>query len=157
MLKKAISAILAVPLAVGFCTAGYRGREPAVDRITERCSYVYQTARRSGDPYVAKDLGKFRLSFYTPYEEGGKWGFQTATGVKSQHLKTCAVDPSVIPLGSVVRVTGNNGKTLTLKCVDIGGLVKGKTIDIFMDCSQKEGYAFMESFGEIHSVYLLEE
>lgn len=152
MLKKAISAILAVPLAVGFCTAGYKGKEPSCDHIT-----VCQATSRYSDPYIAKDLGVFRLSFYTPYEEGEKWGFQTATGVKSQHLKTCAVDPSVIPLGSVVRVTGNNGKTLTLKCVDTGGLVKGKTIDIFMDCSQKEGYAFMESFGEIHSVYLLEE
>lgn len=109
------------------------------------------------DPYIAKSLGKFSLSFYTPYEEGGKWGFQTSTGERSKHLATCAVDPNVIPLGSVIRITGDNGKVLELRCVDTGGLIKGRWIDIFMDCSQREGYAFMESFGEIHNVYLLEE
>lgn len=107
------------------------------------------------DPYVVKNLGKFSLTFYTPYEDG--WGYQTATGVKSQHLKTCAVDPRIIPYGSVLKITGSNGKVLILKAVDCGGGIKGNKIDIFMDCSQKEGYAFMASFGQIHNVCLLEE
>lgn len=107
------------------------------------------------DPYVVKNLGTFSLTFYTPYEDG--WGYRTATGVTSQHLKTCAVDPRVIPYGSVIKITGDNGKVLVLKAVDCGGGIKGNKIDIFMDCSQKEGYAFMASFGQIHNVYLLEE
>lgn len=151
MFKKIISAVVAVPLAVGFCTAGHKGKEPAVDH-TERTVIVYQQKQEA-----KKNLGKFRVTFYTPYEEGGKWGYKTATGVRSQHLKTCAVDPSVIPLGSTIRITGNNGKTLTLKAVDIGGGVRGKTVDIFVDGTQADGFGFLEAFGESHYVYLLEE
>lgn len=152
-MKKFISAILAVPFAICFCVAGHKGAEPSADNV----KITMQPAITYYSPYVSKNLGEFSLTFYTPYEEGGKWGYQTSTGVKSQHLKTCAVDPDVVPLGSVIQITGNNGQTLTLKCVDIGGGIKGNKIDIFMDCSQKEGFAFMEKFGEIHSVYLLEE
>ena len=151
MIKKAISAIMAIPVAIGFCTVGYKGKEPSCDHITERCSYVYTTKAETKEY-----LGKFRLTYYTPYEEGGKWGYETATGVKSQHLKTCAVDPSVIPLGSTIEITGKNGKKLVLKAVDIGGLVKGRSIDIFIDNpSHKECNAFMEQFGEIRDVYLI--
>lgn len=150
MIKKAISAIMAIPVAIGFCTVGYKGKEPSCDHITERCSYVYTTKAET-----EKNLGTFRLTYYTPYEEGGKWGYQTATGVRSQHLKTCAVDPNVIPLGSTIRITGSNGKVLELLCCDVGGLVKGKSVDIFFDGGQREANRFMEEFGEFHSVYLV--
>ena len=152
MIKKAVSLILSATAAVGFCTAGHKKAEPCVTHITEKISlpYVEEIQRK-------ENLGKFRLTFYTPYEEGGKWGYQTATGVRSQHLKTCAVDPSVIPLGSTIEIHGNNGKVLRLKAVDIGGMVKGKSVDIFFDGGQREGYAFMQEFGEIHNVYLVVE
>lgn len=149
MIKKAISAVMAIPLAIGFCTAGHKNFEPSCDHIKEKIAVV-QTVE------TKEYLGKFRLTYYSPYEEGGKWGYETATGVISQHLKTCAVDPSVIPLGSTIEITGKNGKKLSLKCVDIGGLVKGYSIDIFIDNpSHKECNAFMEDFGEFRDVYLV--
>ena len=147
MIKKAISAVMAIPLAIGFCTAGHHGKEPSTTH-TERPAIVYQQKSE-----VKENLGKFRLTFYTPYEDG--WGYQTATGVRSEHLNTCAVDPSVIPYGSTVRITGNNGRVLTLKAVDCGGGIKGQMIDIFFDGTQREGYAFMAEFGEIHNVYIV--
>ena len=123
---------------------------------TEKKSELKRTTKRkTSNPYLAKNLGVFSLTFYTPYEDS--YGYRTSTGVRSQHLKTCAVDPRVIPYGSVIQITGNNGKVLTLKAVDCGGGIKGNKIDIFFDGGQREGYAFMEEFGEIHSVYLLEE
>ena len=146
MLKKAMSAIMAVPLAIGFCTAGHHGKEPSTTH-TERPAIVYTQKSE-----VKENLGKFRLTFYTPYEDG--WGYQTATGVRSEHLNTCAVDSSVIPLGSTIEITGANGKKLTLKAVDIGDGIKGKTIDIFFDGGQREGYAFMAEFGEYREVYM---
>lgn len=105
------------------------------------------------NPYISKNLGTFSLTFYVA---DAKWGYGTSTGVRSQHLATCAVDPNVIPLGSVIQITGNNGQTLTLKCVDVGGGIKGNKIDIFWDRSVAEGYAWMAEFGTIHSVYLIE-
>ena len=146
MLKKAMSAIMAVPLAIGFCTAGHHGKEPSTTH-TERPAIVYTQKSE-----VKENLGKFRLTFYTPYEDG--WGYQTATGVRSEHLNTCAVDSSVIPLGSTIEITGANGKKLTLKAVDIGDGINGKTIDIFFDGGQREGYAFMAEFGEYREVYM---
>ena len=147
MIKKAISVLLSATAAVTFCTAGRKPKEPSTDHIKEKVQLVtiYHADTK-------KNLGKFRLTFYTPYEDG--WGYQTATGVRSEHLNTCAVDSSVIPLGSTIEITGANGKKLTLKAVDIGGGIKGKTIDIFFDGGQREGYAFMAEFGEYREVYM---
>lgn len=107
------------------------------------------------NPYIANNLGVFTLTYYTPYED--KWGYATSTGTRSQHLRTCAVDPTVIPLGSVIMIEGDNGMKLELLACDIGGGIKGNKIDIFFDGSESEGNAFMSKFGEVHSVYLLEE
>lgn len=97
------------------------------------------------------NLGTFKLTFYTPHDD--KWGYQTATGVRSEHLKTCAVDPKVIPYGSVLQITGSNGQTLTLKAVDCGSAIKGNKIDIFWDGDTQSGYDWMAKFGTTHEVY----
>jgi len=98
----------------------------------------------------SKNLGTFRITCYTPYSDGGVWGYQTATGARSTHLQTCAVDPSVIPLGSTIYVNG-----LTLKAVDVGGAVKGNKIDIFFDGTSSEARAWLDEFGEYHTVTIL--
>lgn len=97
-------------------------------------------------------LGRFQLTVYTPESDGGKWGYQTATGVRSQHLATCAVDPTVIPYGTTVIVGGENG--LRLKAVDCGSGVKGKQIDIFYDGTERQALIWlMEEFGDYAEVY----
>ena len=93
--------------------------------------------------------GKFKITCYTPYSDGGRWGYATSTGVTSQHLATCAVDPSVIPLGSTIEVNG-----LILLCCDIGGAVKGNHIDIFYDGTGSEARAWLTGFGESQEVYI---
>lgn len=99
----------------------------------------------------SKNLGSFKITVYTPYCDGGVWGYQTATGVKSRHLKTCAVDPKVIPLGSEIKVNG-----LKLKAVDTGSAVKGNKIDIFYDGTKKEAEYWVEKeFGTKHNVYVV--
>ena len=97
----------------------------------------------------SKNLGVFKITVYTPYCDNGDWGYQTATGVKSKHLSTCAVDPKVIPLGSEIVVNG-----LKLKAVDVGGAVKGNVIDIFYDGTKEEATEWVSEFGTKHNVYI---
>ena len=105
-------------------------------------------------PYLRKNLGRYKLTFYVP---DAKWGYATATGETPRHLQTCAVDPSVIPYGSTLLVVGQNGQQLVLRANDCGNGIKGQRLDIFWDKSISEGYDFFASFGEEATVYLLEE
>ena len=90
-------------------------------------------------------IGKCRMTVYTPTET--HWGYTTATGVKSQHLMTCAVDPKVIPYGSNVIVIGKDGEEHRFRAVDCGGF-SGKWIDIFFDDSVSHGIQWLdECFG----------
>lgn len=116
---------------------------------TKSCTQYYDIS-----PYVKEYLGKFSLTFYVADEQ---WGYNTATGVRSQHLQTCAVDPHIIPYGSTILIEGNNNQQLVLKAVDCGGGIIGQKIDVFWDKSISEGYDFFAKFGTIQNVYLLEE
>jgi len=93
-------------------------------------------------------LGEFRITVYTPYCDGGVWGYQTATGVKSEGLKTCAVDPSVIPLGTTLLVDD-----ICLKAVDTGAAVKGNVIDMFYEGKKEEATEWLSQIGTVHEVY----
>ncbi len=69
----------------------------------------------------------------TAYESSkqscGKWAQygQTKTMTTPSHLRTVAVDPEVIPLGSLVFVSGLGWGIAE----DTGRLIKGRTIDVF--------------------------
>ena len=121
---------------------GSERQETTEDVITEETETTAKNV--SGERY--------RITAYIPDEE---WGYATSTGVTSRHLATCAVDPSVIPLGSTVRVYGSNGEVLELLACDVGGGVKGKHIDVFYDGSEKEAYDWLFGFGEYQSVEIL--
>ena len=164
MFKKIITGLLAADFALGALVTGVQKAEErtlaTMSQIEERieqheCPVI---AKTRSDNYIKDSLGVFTLTFYVPDEE---WGYQTSTGARSEHLATCAVDPNVIPLGSVIRITGDNGQVLKLKCVDIGGGIKGNKVDIFFDSNThggvSTGYQWMAEFGTVHSVYLLEE
>lgn len=112
------------------------------------------TTAKVTDPYVKRNLGNFDLTFYVP---DNKWGYSTSTGIKSQHLTTCAVDPNVIPLGSTIMIVGDNSQKLILKAVDVGGGIRGNKIDIFWDGAVNAGYDWLAKFGTVQEVYLLEE
>lgn len=52
-----------------------------------------------------------------------------------------AVDPNVIPLGSLVEVRLENGQTFVAEAADTGGCIKGKRIDILVE-TKKQAYQF---------------
>jgi len=97
-------------------------------------------------------VGRCRLTVYNSSESS--WGYATATGAKSQHLMTCAVDPSVIPYGSNVIIIDKDGEEHRFKAVDCGGF-SGKWIDIFFDGTERHGIEWLnECFdGEFAEVW----
>ncbi|NQX48885.1 LysM peptidoglycan-binding domain-containing protein [Paenibacillus tritici] len=79
--------------------------------------------------------------------ENGKWGAVDYFG-NSLKLGTIAVDPSVIPLGTKVLVTGYTHPGLPKEAfvataTDMGSAIKGNRIDIFIPGSQ----SFVADFG----------
>lgn len=87
-------------------------------------------ARNVVEKPVWRYQGKFIITRYTSDERCcGKWadGF-TYSGTRARY-GVVAVDPRVIPLGSLVKVEGFNG--VVFKAEDIGGAIKGKKIDIW--------------------------
>lgn len=131
------------------------------ESITKVDSYSYTEDTKASvsvvERYKYVTLGEFKLTVYTPYCDEGKWGYQTATGVTSQHLITCAVDPKVIPYGTEIIIREGNNE-LRLKAVDCGGSVKGNHIDIFYDDTIDVAIEWlMETFGYYAEVYIEEE
>lgn len=96
-------------------------------------------------------VGRCRLTVYNSTES--RHGYATATGAKSQHLMTCAVDPKVIPYGSNVIIKCADGTEHRCKAVDCGGF-SGKWVDIFFDDSEAHGIQWLDEcfggdFGEV--------
>ncbi len=126
--------------------------ETTAEITTERITEKPKTEKPSSRSVSKKSNGKnFRITVYTPSSDGGKWGYSTSTGARSEHLKTCAVDPDVIPLGSIIEVNG-----IRLKAVDTGSEVNGNVVDIFYDGSSKEAREWINGFGEYHEVTIIE-
>lgn len=133
-------------------TATVSAETPVLDKLLP-CLIEQQPTYPTHTTEPAKtSLGEFRVTVYTPYDDGGVWGYQTATGTTSEHLRTCAVDPSVIPLGTELEIKGN-GITLTVKAVDTGSAVKGKRIDVFFDGTVEEALQWAEAFGDYGIVF----
>ena len=96
-----------------------------------------------------KSLGEFVITYYCScgkccgeYADG-----LTASGTVPAEGRTIAADPNVLPMGSVVIIDGH---TYTVE--DVGGAIKGKRIDIFMNSHQealKAGVRTAEVFEEV--------
>jgi 3D (Asp-Asp-Asp) domain-containing protein len=52
-------------------------------------------------------------------------------------LRVVAIDPDVIPIGSVVRIEFNDGRAIKAKASDIGGAIDGKDIDLLVGSRDK--------------------
>ena len=72
-------------------------------------------------------LGSFKLTAYCGcWECSGEWGNGTATGTVAQPDYTIAVDPDVIPYGTMVCVGDK------VYCAeDCGGAINGNRIDVY--------------------------
>lgn len=78
-----------------------------------------------------RSLGTFKVTHYCcekyPHICNAGPPYKTATGT-TPHRGGCAVDPSVIPLGSYVKLNG-----VVYHAEDTGGAIKGNRIDIVVD------------------------
>ena len=121
-------------------------REPWEDEMLAEIEAQMQPPER-------QYIGRCRITVYNATESS--WGYQTATGRKSEHLTTCAVDPSVIPYGSVVIVVDKDGEEHRFRAVDCGNF-KGKWIDIFFDDTEAHGIQWLDECfdGEFAEVYV---
>ena len=79
----------------------------------------------------SKYLGEFSISHYCscPICTSTPKGSRTATGHIPREGRTVAVDTKLIPLHSVIYVEGLG----TFVAEDVGGGVKGKHLDIYID------------------------
>ena len=93
-----------------------------------------------------KSIGTFKLTAYCPCKEcSGHWGKQTSTGAIATEGRTVAVDPKVIPYGTVIVVV-IDGVEYEYVAEDCGGLVKGKHIDIYFDEHKTDFKYYAEVF-----------
>lgn len=80
-----------------------------------------------------KCLGTFKLTAYCPCEKCSEgYGRSTASGKRARGSHTIAVDKSVIPLGTKVKIGGN-----TYVAEDVGGGVRGNHIDVFVETHEE--------------------
>ena len=103
-----------------------------VDRNT---THYIQVEQEEPEPVELEStyLGEYKITHYCPCEECcGKTDGITYTGTTATQGRTIAVDPDVIPLGSEVTI---NGQTYIAE--DIGGAIKGKRIDIFVNSHEE--------------------
>lgn len=81
----------------------------------------------------------FTIHYYCPCEEcSGEWGYSIKSPCgehKALSMHTIAVDESIIPLLSKVRISGYSEVTFVAE--DVGGMVKGNVIDIFVETHEE--------------------
>lgn len=87
-----------------------------------------------------KSLGTFKITCYWKGED--KWGPVTKSGNKAKINHTIAVDPTVIPLGTKVKIDNQ-----IYVAEDIGGAVKGNVVDVWVETENKNfGRKYKEVF-----------
>lgn len=108
--------------------------EKLEERIKELENQATQETAFSADLSHEKirgiiSLGNFKLTAYCPCVACcGKSDGITSTGVKAQANRTIAVDPKIIPYGTVVEIGGRE-----YVAEDCGGAIKGNRIDVYFD------------------------
>ena len=110
-------------LAIGLSNAPEKHTETVVERIVTEVKEIPPEADY-------ESLGEFTVTAYCPYED--EYGNATARPYNGEYIAvegiTVAVDPEIIPYGSVVIIDGHS-----YIAHDCGGAVKGKVIDIYFD------------------------
>lgn len=85
-------------------------------------------------------MGTFRITAYWDGED--EYGDLTSTGVKAQVNHTIAVDPSIIPYGSEIKIDGQ-----IYVAEDCGGAVKNNVIDVWVESKNNSfGVKYTEVF-----------
>lgn len=97
-----------------------------------------------------ESLGEFKITAYCPCEQCcGVWATKREGSVRGASGRvlvpgySIAVDPSVIPYGSIVRINGRE-----FRADDCGGSIKGNRIDMYMD-SHEEAVVYGVRYEEV--------
>lgn len=110
---------------------------------------VNSLEQNTEDSYV--NLGTFKLTAYCPcnrcnYPYGGK---PTALGTDYVEGRTIAVDPRVIPLGSIVEINIPGEGWHQYRAEDTGGRIKGNRIDILVSAHQNCNQQRYNSYADV--------
>ena len=104
----------------------------------------------SGIIYTSEKLGKYYITAYCNCSKCcGKWANgKTASGTTCHtgNITTCAVDPRVIPMGTIIEVDGK-----LYRAEDTGSAVKGNHIDIYLT-DHKQVQKFNSHYSTIYKV-----
>lgn len=96
-----------------------------------------------------KYLGQFKATFYTDdIQSCGTANGITSTGTHVSDM-TVAVDPEVIPMGSLIYIEGIGFR----HAEDTGGAIDGKILDVYVDSREEALQLGVKKAG----VYLIEE
>lgn len=112
--------------------------------------------REEALPPTYEDLGQFRLTAYCgclkcnyPYSD-----LVTASGTICKEGRTIAVDPNIIPYGSIVEINLPGEGWHQYIAEDTGGAIKGKRIDIFLADHQR---CFQSKYNSVCEVRILRQ
>lgn len=87
---------------------------------------------------TVKEIGICKVTFYCPCQKcNGNNEKVAKDGSALEPFVTCAVDPSVIPLGSEVFVDFGDGNVVRLEARDTGSAIKGNVIDICVNTHEQ--------------------
>lgn len=100
-----------------------------LDKQTEKYTEMMIEQQPDIQDFPNRKLGRFTLSWYSPKELGKTSPSQlrTSTGTTPKEGRTIAVDPKVIPYGSIVYIQ-DYGYYIAEDC---GGDIKSNRIDVF--------------------------
>ena len=100
----------------------------AISQQTEKYTELALTQQPDISEFPNRKLGKFSITWYSPKELGKSINkLRTSTGVAPKEGRTVAVDPKVIPYGSILYIQGY-GYYIAEDC---GGVIKENRIDIY--------------------------
>ena len=101
----------------------------AIEQQTTKYTELMITQQPDIKEFPNRKLGKFSLSWYSPKELGKENAseLRTSTGTTPKEGRTIAVDPKLIPYGSIVYIQ-DYGYFVAEDC---GGAIKQNRIDIF--------------------------
>lgn len=145
----AVLLILFAALTVKTTGQPYTGEPPVVE---DRLPGEDTPAEGSAVLDIGEPLGEFRLTAYCPCMKCcGKTDGITATGTLAAEGRTIAVDPRVIPYGSIITIYFADGTSHTYTAEDCGGAIRENRIDVFFADHQaarefgvQTAYVYME-------------
>ena len=121
----------------------------AIEQQTTKYTELMITQQPDIKEFPNRKLGKFTLSWYSPKELGKEKASQlkASTGTTPKEGRTIAVDPKIIPYGSIVYIQ-DYGYFIAEDC---GGAIKQNRIDIF---TNSHSYAIQQG-KKVASVWIL--